>query len=148
MSRQTSARQPRSSGRFGPADPGLADLQDMNENGTALHMDIDHLADWMDQVDRELDAIAGESAQIHRRERRLHALLDSLAAERQRLHERERRANRLLDQIRGEVRRLNEECLAMHRDAGRRGCELQAERTRAGFQVVIHRNAGRVEVRS
>lgn len=132
MSATTSHTQARTEGRrFAAADPELMELQDANEEGTALHLDIRRLVNWIDQVDEELDLIAVERAQLHRRERR---------------------ANRLLDQIRMELRRLNDHCLGIHRDAGQRGCEIQQERSRArgraAAHVLIETNHGTVEVRS
>lgn len=127
MKTDTNTRRRRRHG-FAPPSELLADLADLNEDGTALHMDAERLHDLLDKVDAEMDDIAVERAK---------------------LHQRERQANRLLDRVRLELRRLNNASLAGHREAGRLNCSGQADlrRRNQGTKVIIEGQVGRMEVR-
>lgn len=115
---------------FNPPSELLADLADLNEDGTARHMDAERLHDLLDKVDAEMDAMAVERAKIHQRERQ---------------------SNRLLERILAELRRLNAACLSAHREAGRLNCQGQADvrRRQQGqrAKVIIEGQVGRMEVR-
>jgi len=126
---QTDSRRRRRHG-FAPPSELLDELADLNEEGTARHMDAERLHDLLDKVDAEMDDIAVERAK---------------------LHQRERQANRLLDRIRLELRRLNNASLADHREAGRLNCQGQADvrRRQQGqrAKVIVQGQVGRMEVR-
>ncbi len=115
---------------FAPPSELLDELADLNEDGTARHLDAERLHDLIQQVDAEMDA---------------------MAVERAKLHQRERQSNRLLERVLVELRRLNAASLAAHREAGRLNCKGQADvRRRQQAQqakVIVQGQVGRMEVR-
>lgn len=122
-------------GRLQAADPGLMEMQDANEEGTAMHLDLRELVATMARLDAELDAVAREREEHHHEVARLAEDIQRLHRREMALHRRERQANRAMDALRAEVSRLEARALEVHREAGRRGCELQSERRSAKVNI-------------
>lgn len=147
---QTDSRRRRRHG-FAPPSELLDELADLNEEGTARHLErVQELeeADTIDTIwDRNRDEMRAVNRELHKLQRTLLKLSERVY----KLIEHQDRLNAQWDALRARDRNRNQDDLRDHRESGRLNCAGQADvrRRQQGqrAKVIIQGQVGRMEVR-
>lgn len=141
---QTDTRRRRRHG-FAPPSELLADLADLNDDGTARHMD--RARDLADAEARNAEADALRADMARELNTVIRGLTKSLGKVSQML-ERLEAIDAREDAARARDRARNAEDLRDHRETGRKCCGGQADvRRRQQAKVIVQGQVGRMEVR-